>query len=618
MLRLEDVALAAGTKTLIEGADWHLRPDDHVGLVGRNGTGKTTLLRLLAGEVEARDGRIERRKGVVIGYLPQQAVSGSERSVWEEAKSGMTRIAGLAASLAQAEQAVAAGEDGAVERLDERTEAFRLAGGYAAEETVGTVLHGLGFSSADWKRSCAEFSGGWQMRIALARLLLSDADVLLLDEPTNHLDLKTRTWLSAHLAKLRKTFVVVSHDRYLLEQATNRTVEIRARKLTEFRGHVGAWLAERGLREAHQAASREKALVEAAKLQRFVDRFGAKASKASAAKSKQKALDRLEIAPEVVRDKLPRLRFPEAPGSAVEVFTLDQAEFGWDDKTVVRAREWIIERGQRWVVLGPNGCGKSTLLRGLAGELPLLGGRRKVGRDVRLGVYAQDLAQHLPADRTGLEHVLVTAPAVEPGRARSALGSLGLGGDGALRPIGSLSGGEKARVVLASLSVQPLNVLFLDEPTNHLDAETVSVFADALANFDGAVVVVTHDRWLVEKVATHVAVVQDGAISLHDGVRKEDLEPVSGSVRSGPKQTSKGAAAFEDRKQQRRVRQRLKRLEAELEEASAEIEAIDERLFEVGGDHTKAAKLSEERDAAEARMERLFEEMGELEATLPQ
>jgi ATP-binding cassette subfamily F protein 3 len=623
MLRLEDVTLTVGSKELLVGADLHVRPQERVGLVGANGTGKTSLLRLLVGELQPEAGRVHRRGGIQLGYLPQRAVSGSSRSVWDEASSQMHDIVRLQAEVDAAQAALDRDEDNAVERHDAAVQAFRMAGGFSVEERIGGVLHGLGFGPDAWKRTCDTFSGGWQMRIALARLLLSAPDVLLLDEPTNHLDLHARSWLARYLETVPGTVVVVSHDRYLLDHATGHTVEVRHKRLHAFRGNLSAWIRERTQREESQAAAATRQQEEKQRLQRFVDRFKATATKATQAQSRQKQIDKMEEIEAPKKDALPRLHLPEAPGCAKEVLTLREASVGWEPGTDILTHvDLIMERGQRIAVLGPNGCGKSTLLHALAGTLPLSAGRRKVGKDVMLGVFRQDLAQALPPDLTPIEHVQLMAPAVLPQRIRSALGALGLTGDAALRRIGDLSGGEKARVVLASFVVRPFNVLLLDEPTNHLDAITVEVLLDALEDFEGAVLIVTHDRHLVERLATHIVLVEAGRIEVIEGVRAEHLEPRPAiAPRAATTEAQAEAAAdHEERKQRRRdrtkVQRRFERASAELARAEAEMGKLDAQIVEAGGDYVRAGALDAQRRVVEAQAEALFEELAELEAQL--
>jgi ATP-binding cassette subfamily F protein 3 len=620
MLKLEGVTLAMGGRDLLVGADLHVHPGDKIGLVGRNGTGKTTLLRAIVGEVLPDRGRVTLRGDAVIGWLPQTAVSGSTKTVWDEAKSQMASLDALRGRLEAAERAVERGDDGAIERLDEAQNAFRIAGGWAADERIGEVLHGLGFGPDEWKRTCDTFSGGWQMRIALARLLLSEPNLLLLDEPTNHLDLHARSWLARYLDGYPHAVLVVSHDRHLLDRVCKRIVELRGQELHAFTGNFTSWLRQREERIAQQQAAFESQQKEIARLERFVERFGAKATKASQAQSRQKVLDKMERIDAPEAESKPRLRLPPAPGASYDVITLEKAAVGYGETVVLRDVDLAIERGMRIAVLGPNGSGKSTLLGALSARLPLSAGRRKLGKDVRIGVFTQDLAQDLPADGAPVEVVLARAPRATPGQVRAALGALGLTGDAALRPIGVLSGGEKARVALASFAVQPFDVLLLDEPTNHLDAVTVDVLVEALSEYDGALVVVTHDRFLVEQVATHVVMVRDGRIELRQGVRPEDFDPVAPTRSSEASAAAGGADDHAARKKRARERDRaLRRIEAvqqEIEALEARIAAVDERMIEVATNYPEVSALAAEREGLEAKLAASYAEWEQLEASL--
>ena len=613
MIRIESVTLAPGGEPLLEGADWHIRESERVGLVGRNGTGKSTRLRAIVGEAPPADGRVHIRNNLRLGYLPQQAVSGSTQSVWDEVRSQMHHLQRLRADLAAAEQDLARHAPGSPERHERALEAFRIAGGFQEEETVGSVLHGLGFSPETWHRSCTQFSGGWQMRIALARLLLSQPDVALLDEPTNHLDLLARSWLAGFLARAPFAAVVVSHDRHLLDRFATRIVEVRAGRLHHYTGNFSNFLEQRELRiEQHQTAF-ERQQAEIARLERFVTRFKAKATKATQAQSRQKQLDKIERldAPEAIR--LPRFSRPEAPASDFTLATLRGVSLGWTpEQTVLRGVELALERGMRLAVLGPNGSGKSTLLSAISGKLKPHAGRRALGDRVRMGVFTQDLAADLPPDLSGLEYVVSTTPMTPPEKIRTILGALGLSGEDALRPIRDLSGGEKARVALTALTARPHNLLLLDEPTNHLDTETVEVLVRALQQFEGGMVLVTHDRYLVESLATHVLLVlPDGSVDLHIGVRPSDLELKPPETTAAADAPSAGALSFEELKQRRRDRDRLKKRLTEIETAitatEARIARIDDDLCQPDADY---AALSAERQRQNDALDRL---MGEWE-----
>ena len=616
MLRLNQVELWAGDRLLLQEADWHVPPGRKVGLVGRNGSGKSTLLRAVAGERGVDGGALILRPGARVGYLPQTAVSGSTRALWDEVSSQMDRLQGLADALDAARRALEAGEEGELDRriaaLDQAETAFRLGGGYNRDERIGEVLHGLGFGPETWTRTCDTFSGGWQMRIALARLLLSEPDLLLLDEPTNHLDLQARAWLGNFLCRSDHAAIIVSHDRYLLDGACTHIGELRNRCLDTFTGGFSRWVSERELRQTQAQSAFDSQQEEIARLTRFVERFRATATKATQAQSRQKALDRMERVAAPERESKPRFQLPPAPACSPEVLTAMGLRAGYGDgPDVLQGVDLTLCRGMRLAILGPNGCGKSTLLAALTGRLEPRAGKVRLALEARPGVYAQDQAQELPAGLTALEHVRNEAPGVEETRARTALGALGLTGDAALRAIGDLSGGEKARVALATFVLRPLNLLFLDEPTNHLDAISVGVLADAVRQWDGAVLLISHDRAFIEETATHVGLLHQGKLVMHEGVQASDFdpkaEPSSSPAPGAAAAADTGAQAHSDRKLAQRERDRLRKrvaqLEAEIGRDEARLVAIDDALVTQASDAARVAALAIERAQVERRLE---------------
>ena len=513
--------------------DLKVMPGDRWALVGPNGAGKSTLLKALLGDemVRVSNGKVTVKRGCRVGYLEQTAVSGSTRTVKEEVTSRMARLVAAKDSLAQAEKAVENGDysEEALQCLADASEEFEAAGGFTVDERVSRVLGGLGFTESDQSRPVSGFSGGWQMRIALARLLLSEPELLMLDEPTNHLDAAARAWLARYLSTYPGTLLVVSHDAELLEQAVTSVAEVRFGRVEAYRSRTHAqWLVEREERQARLEAEYEAQQREMDRLQGFVDRFGAKASKASQAQSRVKALERMQkdaiAAPtKALNSRSAKFTLPKPPPCHTDMLKLQGAAFGWDQNKppLVSGVNLQLSKGNTLVVRGPNGAGKSTLMAALRGKLPLLAGERVEGQGLDIGVFTQDLAQDLDQKAVAVDYVLSIARQYNPNlkelEARTIMGSLGLTGDKATRTIGLLSGGEKARVALAAFSLVPHTLLLLDEPTNHLDVGTIGALIEALGDYTGrgkgagAIVVVSHDRHFCESLpVTHVATVRDG------------------------------------------------------------------------------------------------------------
>ena len=617
MLAIQDVHIAFGETELVSIDYWELHPGQKIALVGHNGCGKSSLLNILVGLALPRDGEIRKRNDVQIGYLPQKAVSGSTRSVWEEVKSGMTRLLKLEAELQKCE-ASAHTETEQIALL-EAMDAYRLAGGYQQEEKIGSTLHGLGFSREDWQKSCDTFSGGWQMRIALAKLLLSEPDLAILDEPTNHLDHPTKEWLAQHLSTVEYAILVVSHDHPFLDRFASHIVEIRNKELHRYTGNYTQFLAQREERIAQAQQAYEKNVAKAAHLQSYIDRFGAKATKARQAQSRKKQLEKIDLSGAPERQSMnSTLRFHEATASDFIPFELRNANIGWPGHpSLFNNVNLILERGMKMVIVGANGCGKSTLMKSLAGDLHLHGGQRRVGERIRLGIYAQDLAQHLPLDVSAVQYIHDRCPTIGETEIRKVLGALGLQSDSHTRIIGQLSGGEKSRVVLAELSLNQYNVLFLDEPTNHLDSASAKAVAEAVLSFEGAVLAISHDATFVETVATHIVQCIDDSIEVRIGFDPKWLE-----VQSSKAQKETKAIQADEHKERRKKRNQFQRLQKEYETVEEsimtleeQIAEIDGQMFEVGSDLNKLQTLTDAKATLETQLEQAmirWEELAEL------
>jgi len=488
---VSEATITIGNNDLLEQVDFKILKNERWAIVGPNGTGKSTLLKAITGQdgVKLTSGSLVIHPTVRVGFLEQKGVSGSTASVYDEVQSRMDRLQVATKALAEAEENISTCDvmdenclNDAVEALAAAQEEFENAGGYVVEEKIAKVLKGLGFKDEDWARSCADFSGGWQMRIALARLLLSEPELLILDEPTNHLDAAAKRWVANYMAGYDGTVLIVSHDENLLSVACNSIAEVRNKKLDLYKSRTySQWKVERVEREERKKAAWEKQQEEIAHLQSFVDRFGASASKATQAQSRIKMIEKLKAdnieAPEGISTFRPKLVLPKPPPCHEEQLKFEDAAFGWGEKPIVTNATFEVKKGDRVVVRGPNGAGKSTMLRAIAGELELKAGSRKLGQGVNMGFFKQDLAQELPMDMLGVDVVQQAGWKANPDltvtEARQVMGALGLTQEKSIREVGHLSGGEKARVALACFALVPHNFLLLDEPSNHLDVETI-------------------------------------------------------------------------------------------------------------------------------------------------
>ena len=444
------MTVSRGDRDLMSDVQWRLLPGERVGLVGANGAGKSTLLSAAAGRLPVM-GKVLVKTGVSMGYLVQTAVSGSRKSCWEEAASQMHRLNKAQSDLDHVSNLIAAGDisDTTLNSQSDALSEFEAAGGYNVDEKIDSVLKGLGFVESDFAQACSDFSGGWQMKIALARLLLSEPDMLLLDEPTNHLDANAKSWLGRYIASYGGTVVMVTHEEALLRSASlTSVIEVRDEKAHMFRGNYAKFEEERVNRVERLQKQFEEQQREIAKLELYISRFGATASHAASAQSKMKALARIDRvqAPTDLATVLdrPPLHFPRPQSCEEDMITLAAASWGWNDSPLYTDASIKIERGMRLVVLGPNGCGKSTLLAALSGRLPLLAGTRCVAERLEMGVFTQDLAQDLDMNAVAMDLVLEKVRAKDDSitneRARAVMGSLGLTGSKALQKIGTMSG----------------------------------------------------------------------------------------------------------------------------------------------------------------------------------
>src|SRR5881409_1511013 len=537
MLNVSGIAKRHGGQVVLADVTWGIPDGARIGLTGPNGAGKSTLLRIIAGQVEPDAGAVALPRGATVGYLPQHILGTCGVTVRAHALSAFAELHALEARRTALEQALATVDPGSDEypRVMERymavCEEWDHHGRYDTESEAEGVLRGLGFGADDLDRDCSELSGGWQMRAALAQLLLRRPDILLLDEPTNYLDLEARTWLEDFLTAYPGTVIMVAHDRYFLDVTVDRIAEVLHGKVTDYPMTYTRYLAEREqrLELARQAYEEQKAEVE--RIEAFVHRFRYQASKAALVQSRVKQLEKMErLRPPDGHDRVLKIRLPEAPRSGRAVLELAAARKRYGDVRVYDGADVLIERGQRVALVGPNGAGKTTLLKLLAGVLHLDGGERRVGQNVALGYFAQDHAEMLDAERTALEEVLAAASIETAPHVRSLLGAFLFSGDAVEKRTAVLSGGERSRLALAKLLVEPSNCLLLDEPTNHLDLTAKEVLLEALLAYKGTLVLVAHDRYLLDRLPTQVIEVGGGKAVRYLGNYEDYLRAKASAV----------------------------------------------------------------------------------------
>jgi ATP-binding cassette subfamily F protein 3 len=523
MLSLQNAGKRFGPRVLFLEANWLIRSKEKTALVGANGTGKSTLMKVLAGLESLDYGTMQLTRGMSIGYLPQEGLRLSGRTVFDECLSVFDELRAMegeiertAAQLSELDHASAEYE-AAAERYSMLQERFHALDGYALDAQVGTVLTGLGFGKEDWSRQVDEFSGGWQMRIALAKLLLAKPNLLLLDEPTNHLDLETRNWLEDYLHNYPFGYILISHDRYFLDVTIDRTVEIWNKRLTIFQGNYTKYLSQKDERRAQLQAAYKNQRDQIEHLEAFINRFRAQATKAKQVQSRVKELEKIERIEIPEEEPVIHFKFPQPPPSGRIVVEAEGLAKSYGQKQVFSNARFNIERGDRVALVGVNGAGKSTLIKLLSGAETPTEGTVRLGHNVVSEYFAQDQYKVLDGDARMLDDMSRAALKVPESELRSLLGCFLFSGDDVFKPLGVLSGGERNRYALARILVSPSNFLLLDEPTNHLDMRAKDVLLEAIAAFSGTVVFVSHDRYFIDRLATRVIEVENGVITTYPG-----------------------------------------------------------------------------------------------------
>ncbi len=509
MITFDNVSRYHGQQILYVDATFSVFRGEKVGLVGPNGSGKSTVFRILVGDEEPDAGSVNVEKRAVIGYFDQDVGEMSGRTALAETLAGAGEVSKLGAELAELEAAMADPERGdELEQLVDRYGAvqarFQELDGYALEPRAREILAGLGFRDAMIDGDVGALSGGWKMRVALARILLMQPDVLLLDEPTNHLDIESIIWLERFLQAYDGALIITSHDRAFLNRLVTRILDIDAGEVRSYTGNYDEYEAARALQDVQTEAAFERQQAMLAKEKAFIARFKARASHAAQVQSRVKKLDKIDlIEPRRRREPTP-FQFADPPRSGDDVVMMNGVSRSFGDHAVLRDLDWLVRRGERWCVMGVNGAGKSTLLKIATGALEPDGGEARLGASIKLGYFAQHAMELLDGDRTVYESLQAAHPMASIGSLRNLAGAFGFSGDEVDKPVRILSGGEKARVVLAQMLYDPPNVLVLDEPTNHLDLETKAMLIKTLEGFSGTMIFVSHDRAFLSSLSNRV------------------------------------------------------------------------------------------------------------------
>jgi len=642
MIQLTGAGKRYGHKLLFEEADWLITAESRIGLVGANGTGKSTVMKILAGLETLDYGSISRARGISAGYLPQDGLALSGRSIFAECMSVFDdlhamekEMESLTRSMSELDHTSA--EYAAVaDRYQLLEHEFTTRDGYTLEMEVGKVLTGLGFHRDDWTRNTEEFSGGWQMRIALAKLLLQRPNLLLLDEPTNHLDLEARNWLEEYLESYPNAYVLISHDRYFLDITVKRIVEIWNKKLHFYAGNYDQYLTAKTARKEQLESAYKTQRDRIEQLEVFINRFRYTATKAKQVQSRIKELEKIERIEIPEEEKTVHFSFPQPKPSGRIVAEFTNVAKSYGDHGVFANVNFMIERGERIALVGVNGAGKSTLIKLLASTEPLSAGQYKLGHEVHPDYFAQDQYKELDPEARILDDLGELAPASTQTELRSLLGCFLFSGDDVFKRIGVLSGGERNRYALLKMLLHPANFLLLDEPTNHLDLRAKDVLLEALVKYTGTVVFVSHDRYFIDKLATRVFEIGDGKVELYPGNYEDYLwrkqggaaqlqaetamaaglpQPTNGNQPAAVTEPVESKAKRMNPIKRKQMEDRLVEVEREIAKKEATVEQIEIHLQTfVSAEETQ--RLSGDLSRLKNDLQNLMKEWEELSETL--
>jgi ATP-binding cassette, subfamily F, member 3 len=625
MIQLSELTKTFGDRVLFDHVTWQIADRERVGLCGPNGAGKTTLLKMMAGLDEPDSGAILTPAALTVGYLPQDGLDHSGRSLFDEASSAFDELLAMKVEMHALEERLGdpsipeAEHEAMLHRYSNLQDRFRLHDGYSIELKTATVLQGLGFKTSDFGRPTETFSGGWQMRIALAKLLLGQPNLLLLDEPTNHLDLEARNWLEEYLNAYPHAVILVSHDRFFLDAVVTRIADLTLRTLTDYHTNYSGYLAEHHERiEAMRKAKREQD-EEVARVRMFIDRFRYQATKAAQVQSRIKQLEKVVPLEVPLERKKINFNFPPCARSGRMVIELKHARKAYGELTIFNDLSLHIERGDRIALVGPNGAGKSTLMRMLSGEEPPDAGERTLGHNVVMQYFAQDEATRMDPAPTVYETLSSGSPMNMVPMIRNILGGFLFSGDDVYKNVRVLSGGERTRLAVARMLLRPSNTLLLDEPTNHLDLDSKEVLLDALVDYGGTLIFVSHDRYFVERLATKIIEIGNGTAVIYPGTYNEFLYHKQQGGQEG-REEQKG----EDRKKLQTVPHR-KDTQAPRPKSGQRVPRSPESLAfqskqrsrdEKKKADTESRKRSREVQARQARIESLEGRIAETESAI--
>ena len=645
MISVEHLSVEFSARPLFTDVSFVINKKDRIALVGKNGAGKSTLLKILSGHQEPTSGTVSVQNDITIGYLPQVMVLSDDHTVMEEAEKAFDHISDIQRMVEELNNELAQRTDyesqsymELVERFTHESERFQMMGGMNYHAELERTLQGLGFATTDFNRPTKEFSGGWRMRIELAKLLLRRPDVLLLDEPTNHLDIESIRWLEKFLARSQSAVVLVSHDRAFINNVTNRTLEISCGKITDYKVNYDEYIKLRAERREQQLRAYENQQKEIADIKDFIERFRYKPTKAVQVQSRIKQLEKIvPIEVDEVDNSCLHLKFPPCSRSGDYPVICEDLRKDYGEHCVFHDVNLTIKRGEKVAFVGKNGEGKSTLVKCIMGEIPYTG-TLKLGHNVEIGYYAQNQAQMLDGEQTVFDTIDRVAKGDIRLKIRDILGAFMFGSEASDKKVKVLSGGERSRLAMIKLLLEPVNFLILDEPTNHLDMRTKDVLKEAILSFDGTVIVVSHDRDFLDGLVTKVyefggGLVREHLGGIYDFLQKKEMESLdelhtagspsaqsSTPLHSEPAATqpSEGKQSYEERKEQAKLRRKLEKevekCEAEVNRLEAEKQAIETKLATPEGasdstlfteySHIQQA-LKEAEDAWEAAMEAL-------------